>query len=247
MLIGEPPTLGMTSGGANGSSPTSSCGGPWARSRSRLEPLARGQPADELADGVEHVLVRTLLLVEREPDDLERRPVLAQHEITLLGGGGGGELEHQRQVVGQLVALDRQTGGAVELLQSQQRRVLARGGPRASRRSRTARCVCADRTCARSAGRARERASVPNHVKNRPIASVARPAGRSATSAASSSRPASSSCVWVLQRERAELVGARTLGLPTDGASRHRASLLRSWAILMMSSSTGSSVSMNSP
>src|SRR5450755_5038071 len=37
-------TVGMTSGGANGSSPTSSCGGPWASSRSRLSRSVAERP-----------------------------------------------------------------------------------------------------------------------------------------------------------------------------------------------------------
>ena len=47
--------------------------------------------------------------------------MLAQDELALLGRRGGGELEHQRQVVGQLATLELEAGGAVELLQPQQR------------------------------------------------------------------------------------------------------------------------------
>ena len=73
-----------------------------------------------------------MALVEAEAHELERGAVLAQHELAVAGRGRGGELEHHRQVVGQLGALQRQAGGAVQRLEPQQRRVRARAGlPRA--------------------------------------------------------------------------------------------------------------------
>ena len=86
MLIAAPPPLGMTSGGANGSRPTSSCGGPWAISRSRLSRSVAESPPSVRADGVEHVRVGAVLLAEREADELERGAVLAQDELAVPGG-----------------------------------------------------------------------------------------------------------------------------------------------------------------
>ena len=172
--------------------------------------------------------------------------MLAQDEITVLGGGGGGELEHQRQVVGQLVALDLETGGAVELLHSQQRqpslaavteRVEGHIQPGAFVQIERAHVVLGEL----EGGRLCEPREEPSDRIRRPPGRKLRHLGRELVATGDQLG------VWVLEREGAELVGARTLGLPTDGAARQRASLLRSWAILMMSSSTGSSVSMNSP
>ena len=66
------------------------------------------------ADGVERVHVWAVLLVQAEAYELQRGALLAQHEVAVCAGGRRGELEHRREVVGQLVDLPRNCVGMSE-------------------------------------------------------------------------------------------------------------------------------------
>ena len=89
-----------------------------ARPRARSVTVSARQAG---GDRVEHVRVRAAEVVQREPQQLDRRAVLGQQRLAVAGRRERREREHDRQVVGQLGRLHGQPGGAVELLQAQQR------------------------------------------------------------------------------------------------------------------------------
>ena len=65
---------------------------------------------------------------QREPQQLEARPVLLQQRPAGVRVGDGGELEHHRQVVGQLaVGVDEEAAGPVALLEPPQHLAAAAG------------------------------------------------------------------------------------------------------------------------
>ena len=83
--------------------------------------LDRAESRQAGAERVEQVRVGARRVLEAAAEQLERRPVLAQHRLAVAGRCERGELEHQRQVVGQLAVGLFEAAGGVQPLQPQQR------------------------------------------------------------------------------------------------------------------------------
>jgi hypothetical protein len=92
-----------------------------ARQPRDLAALGDRQRRQARRDRVEDVRVRAVEVVQREPQQLDRRAVLRQQRLAVPFRRQRREREHDGQVVGQLGRVHRQPGGAVELLEPQQR------------------------------------------------------------------------------------------------------------------------------
>ena len=88
--------VGIASGGPYGSRPTASSGGPSRASRATSRALGDGQRRQAGGDRVEHVRVRALEVVQGEPQQLDRRPVLGQQRLAVARRRERGEREHDR-------------------------------------------------------------------------------------------------------------------------------------------------------
>src|SRR6187431_3416366 len=75
---------------------------------------------EALHQGVEDVRVGTPRIVQPEPKELDRGPVLGQHRLTAALGGERGEGEHHSEVVGQLRVGERQPRLAIDALEPEQ-------------------------------------------------------------------------------------------------------------------------------
>ena len=118
-LTGSSPRASASAGGANGSSPTSSCAGPSAASRlirASLPGPSRGSASTTASSrGANGLASRA-----KPADELDRDPVLLEQRHPGVIGDERRELEHQRQVIRQLVPGGSSPARPIGLLESQQ-------------------------------------------------------------------------------------------------------------------------------
>ena len=123
---------GSKPGVAYGVSPTSSAGGPSAASRLTASTSSPPQGREGGRHGLDRPGPPGALLGQRHPEQLQAGPVVEQQPSTLLLVDGGGVLQDDREVVGQLGAdrrglVDGDAGGLVGLLEAQQREAALAG------------------------------------------------------------------------------------------------------------------------
>ena len=112
---------GLNCGLANGASPTSSSGGPSAarrRTASRSSPRSGGSVAVTASI---RLRPRRAHVAQREPQQLQPGAVVEHQVPAEVAVDGGGELEDDAQVVGQLRVVELEPGPQVGLLEAQQR------------------------------------------------------------------------------------------------------------------------------
>ena len=109
----------MTSGGANGSRPTSSSGGPSLAMR-RASAISSAVRAGSTATAASSTGVGAVEVVQRGAQEFDAGPHPAEDRVRVLTGGERGELENRRQVVGQLAAGQLEPGLPVAALEAEQ-------------------------------------------------------------------------------------------------------------------------------
>ena len=99
----------MYSGGANGSRPTSSAGGPVRASSNACCQIARRGLGQDRADEVDHAGIRRLRIGECQVQQLDPGAVLVHQSQAGLRSPGG-EFADDGEVVGQFRRADREPG-----------------------------------------------------------------------------------------------------------------------------------------
>ena len=129
-VASQPPTIGradaglpigITSGGAKGSRPDLLGRGALDGEAADPRHLRRAQSAKAGDDDVQHGLERAVLTLQPGSDELDRDAVLLQQPRADMIGRERGKLEHQRQIVRELVAGRIEPDTAIALLEREHR------------------------------------------------------------------------------------------------------------------------------